>query len=367
MSDHISNSAVVKLSRLLFKKGIPFCLYRFPGDIAYNLAIQKGLLPGKEDTEFIISPFISTTKSDRIFLQKVDTQNISQIFFKELQNLQDRGPLYPQMPIDKSKQDYLQKINHYLEVIRTGKVKKAILSRIKIIKKPQDFDALEFYARLATAYEETFVYLFYIPHKGLWAGATPELLLKKEGKRFHTMALAGTQVRNEAYAYNWRPKEEEEHKMVRQHVESVFRQNLCALIHENGPYNFETGRVVHLRTDYTFEASSTDGLNKIIAGLHPTPAIGGWPVKESQELIKKYESYDRSFYTGYLGEIKQGISARIFINLRCMQIGKDEIALYIGGGISKDSNPEDEWDETNQKSLTLLEIIEESKKEHEVI
>ena len=63
-------------------------------------------------------------------------------------------------------------------------------------------------------------------------------------------------------------------------------------------------------------------------------------------------------YAGYLGEMQNHESAGLYINFRCMQIGEKEIALYVGGGISKGSDAEEEWEETNQKSLTLLEIME---------
>ncbi len=259
------------------------------------------------------------------------------------------------------KEDYFKKINLYLAHIRKKKPLKAILSRVKIIDKPKEFDPFNFYQRLCVNYPETFASIFYISGKGIWAGATSELLLQKEGNQYYTMALAATQPKNVDSNYQWRKKEKDEHNLVRQHIESVFKKNNYKLVSSKGPYAFETGKVAHLKTDYQFESENGAELTHLLADLHPTPAIGGSPVKEALELIKKYEGYNRNYYAGYLGEINTSGTARLFINLRCMQIGKSKIAVFVGGGISASSNPEEEWEETVQKSRTLLEIIESPK------
>ncbi|MEO6681793.1 MAG: chorismate-binding protein [Ginsengibacter sp.] len=258
----------------------------------------------------------------------------------------------------------MNRIHHYLDEIKSGILSKAILSRVIQIEKPQQFDVTHFYTLLASAYPETFVSLFYIPGMGIWTGATPELLLEKENKTYRTMALASTQPKKAIGDYSWRNKEKEEHRLVQQHIEEVFLKNDCQLTDSKGPYTIESGQVAHLKTDYTFEEKNPDNQNNITDQLHPTPAIGGLPVDASLECIKKYEGYNRNYYSGYLGETNHRDLARLFINLRCMQIGKDKIAIFAGGGISIDSDPEEEWAETNQKSLTLLEIIEETTRHH---
>ena len=70
--------------------------------------------------------------------------------------------------------------------------------------------------------------------------------------------------------------------------------------------------------------------------------------------IKDIEKYERAYYTGYLGLVTPEKEISLFVNLRCMQVFKNEIALYLGGGITKDSNAEKEWAETNFKAETLL-------------
>ncbi|MEO9005156.1 MAG: chorismate-binding protein [Ginsengibacter sp.] len=353
------NKHIICLCRLLLQKGISFCLYRYPGADQYNVAIQKGLLPPTEEADFVIAPFISSNEYGTELLQKVPPQVFTNNqFYNEIGEREDRPIGWGVLPAETTKEVYLSRIHQYLNYIRDEKALKAILSRVKIIDKPADFDPFSFYKKLSSAYPETFASLFYIPGKGIWAGASPELFLKKERDILYTMALAATLPLNRKGIYKWRRKETREHDMVRRHIEHVFEKNDCKLIRSKGPYTFETGKVAHLKTDYAFELSGHHDLEQVISDLYPTPAIGGLPVQKALECINLYEGYSRNYYSGYLGETNGHDLVRLFINLRSMQIGEDAIAIFVGGGISDESDPQEEWEETIQKSFTLLEIIE---------
>jgi isochorismate synthase len=109
-------------------------------------------------------------------------------------------------------------------------------------------------------------------------------------------------------------------------------------------------------------------LQQVINLLHPTPAVCGLPKEKSKAFILENENYDRSFYTGFLGELNSSfatdsVSSNLFVNLRCMQI---EVAskltmtkayLYMGCGITKDSIPEKEWTESVNKSMTMKKVL----------
>ncbi len=366
------------LSRLLLKKGIPFCLYRFPNEGIDHLAMEKerfissGLISLiNNPVNFIIAPFIRNEESSTVVLQTILPEEINVDFIEFIDQLEDKPIDWHPLPAASSKEEYLERIGNYIKEIRIGKLSKAILSRVILLDKPKDLDVFDFYSTLSSSYPETFTSLFYIPGMGIWTGASPELLLEKENTKYKTMALAATQPKKLSGEYLWRKKEEEEHHLVQQHIEEIFLKNNCSLVYSKGPYTIETGKVAHLKTDYTFEEKSLSNEESIIQQLHPTPAIGGLPVPEALECISYYEAYNRNYYCGYLGETNRHDFTRLFINLRCMQIGKDQIAIYVGGGISIDSNPEEEWAETNQKSLTLLEIMKERPghrpNEHETI
>ncbi len=81
------------------------------------------------------------------------------------------------------------------------------------------------------------------------------------------------------------------------------------------------------------------------------------PQKEAQAYIDQHEGHDRSLYSGFLGECKTDGEVQLFVNLRCMQIMENELDLFIGGGITADSEPEEEWKETEQKATILKRFL----------
>ena len=102
---------------------------------------------------------------------------------------------------------------------------------------------------------------------------------------------------------------------------------------------------------------SSVNLKKAIQLLHPTPAVCGLPKEIAKAFIDTYEGYNRSFYTGFLGELNRDFASDLFVNLRCMQIENNQAHLYMGCGITKDSNPEKEWKESVNKSMTMKRIL----------
>jgi isochorismate synthase len=91
--------------------------------------------------------------------------------------------------------------------------------------------------------------------------------------------------------------------------------------------------------------------------LHPTPAVCGLPKAAAKDFILQNENYDRCYYTGFLGEINTNLKTELFVNLRCVEIIDTFAAIYVGGGITLDSNPEDEWLETSNKTNTIKSVL----------
>jgi isochorismate synthase len=85
--------------------------------------------------------------------------------------------------------------------------------------------------------------------------------------------------------------------------------------------------------------------------------VAGVPRPISIEFIKKNEGYNRSFYTGFIGEINRNSETELYVNLRCMQLNNGMAKLFVGGGITKDSVPEREWRETVEKTAVLGKFI----------
>lgn len=354
------NLLQIDIARKLLRKNISFCIYRFPGEADIHLAVESKYLQDNPSM-LIMAPFINQSTAREIKLGIVEGMPVMESLAEIVKNLPDREINYKALPKETTRKEYYERIDIFLNEIQSGALHKAILSRVFWVDKPKGFDPFDCFLSLCNGYPKTFVHLLYHPEAGMWMGATPELLLQKEGKIYKTMALAGTQPRKSEGAYQWRQKEMDEHTMVGQHIEKIFGKYGCDLRQKKGPNTIESGQVAHLQTDYSFTEKGETNPLTIVNELHPTPAVGGLPVDKGVDCIVQNEGYDRRYYCGYIGETNSLNIARLFINLRCMQIGENHIAIYCGGGITAASDPEEEWNETVQKSLTMLQKISPEK------
>lgn len=254
-------------------------------------------------------------------------------------------------PICYSQQEYLLKGEHIVEELKSGETKKAILSRVQKV----DFDSApnELYDSLCDNYPDAFVYLISSELFGTWIAATPEVLIKKEDSVASTMALAGT--RKVDSDVEWTDKERDEQLLVSDFVHQTLISEGANNIKTEGPNIVNVGPVKHIRTDFTFKIDREKHID-LIEKLHPTPAVCGTPKEKALKLIKEVESHDRSLYAGIIGEL--GEELNLFVNLRCAQLIENECYLYLGGGYTEKSIPNDEWIETENKAKTLLNIIE---------
>lgn len=257
-------------------------------------------------------------------------------------------------PYTVTKEEYLVETESFLKSFETFKLKKAVFSRIKKVA----FDEKkinQLFNDLCEAYPKAFVYLVSGEEIGTWIGATPEILLHAYSKSGFTMALAGTKPLT-ALKQSWGEKEILEQAYVTGYIQDKLVSIGVNNLEINGPYDVEAGPVVHLRTDFSFDIENTkivDALQK----LHPTPAVSGLPQKEAVELINFREPHERDFYSGMIG-VHTTNSTSMYVNLRCCQIQKGNAYLYLGGGFTVDSDPELEWEETENKSRTLLNVME---------
>ncbi len=356
---------IIRITKLLQSKSIGFCLYRFPSETSFRLAIDRAYLPHDEGVLFQVSPFSSSFHAVSISLSVVNTEFITEAFLKTLSSVPKKKKFSLDLPKETSRSEYFERIDKYLKDIRGGKLDKAILSRVVTVTRPHNFDVVDHFVELSASYSQAFTYLLSHPYSGVWLGATPELLLRQQQEEIFTIALAGTQKKKEQGGYYWREKEIEEHEWVARHIEQVMEEESYVLADKKAHKTIESGPVAHLETAYVFRAEDRkQDINALVQKLHPTPAIGGWPVTESLACIQAYEGYDRRYYAGVLGEVdKSGQHSHLFVNLRCMQVGKDKIAIYVGGGITAASDPEEEWEETCVKSRTMREKIRAIRKQ----
>ena len=264
---------------------------------------------------------------------------------------------------------YLDAIKKAVEAIEAGQFKKVVFSRIKQVELAADFSLTEVFERLCEKYPTAFVSMVYLPQLDqVWLGATPETLVSvdKEGI-FRTISLAGTQSAFDASGAPisvkkaaWTQKEIEEQALVGRYIISCFKKIRVREYLEEGPKTVVAGNLMHLRSDFVVDTKAINfpELGTVMLELlHPTSAVCGMPRIEALSFIQQYEGYDREFYSGYLGPVNVGNETHLFVNLRCMKIQNNVATLYAGGGITEDSEPEKEWQETEMKCQTMLSVL----------
>jgi isochorismate synthase len=268
-------------------------------------------------------------------------------------------PLVRSIETDKS--HYLNLVQQAIDYIRQGEVEKLVATRRKVIDLPQGFNPLNAFKELCKTYTKAMISMFSIPGVGCWLGATPELLVCLENKTiFKTVALAGTKpyapgmdIKNVA----WTQKEIEEQALVERYIISCFKKIRLREYIEQGPKTTIAGNLLHLKTEFMVDLKQTGfpQLGSMMLNLlHPTSAVCGVPLEKAQTFLTEHEGYDRSFFTGFLGPVNINGDTHLFVNLRCMQLLRDKGICYAGAGITLDSMPESEWEETEIKMKTLL-------------
>nr|WKN38917.1 chorismate-binding protein [Tunicatimonas sp. TK19036] len=263
---------------------------------------------------------------------------------------------------------FMSVVSEAVRAIEQGEFKKVVPSRHTLVPLPEGFDIANAFQRFCEAYPSAFVSVFSIPGIGTWMGASPEILVSTypygQHRMFRTMALAGTQpVQGENPLKNaaWRQKEIEEQAMVSRYIIGCFKKIRLREFEEDGPKTIAAGNLLHLRTDFTVDMNATNfpELGSVMLKLlHPTSAVCGMPKETALSFIRQHEGYDRSFFSGFLGPVNMQNETHLFVNLRCMQLLDQQAILYAGAGVTIDSEPEREWEETEMKMRTMQRFLE---------
>jgi isochorismate synthase len=350
---------------------LTFAAYRLPNQTEQRLIVQKKQdalkVPDLSNINglkgFLVAPFLQSERT-QMFIIYPDFYFEGEISGKQFDEISEikhpsQKSKTSQLPYEVSKSEYLQQIEGIINVIKAKKIQKAVLSRVKLVNCKNEKSLPGVFLKLCDLFPTAFVYIFKTGNH-FWMGATPEPFAFLRNDIFQTSSVAGTKENNEKFLgiESWGNKEKEEQNFVSDHIAKVLQTNHWDNIEHHGPYVKQAGNLLHLRTDFTSSANAINGnVGDLINNLHPTPAVCGSPTSEAREIIFSAEKHDREYYSGFLGPVGMENPIMLFVNLRCMQILGSHCILYSGGGITIDSNPVDEWYETEIKTGTLLSVI----------
>jgi len=359
-----------------FNSALPFVVYRKPNRLEVHAMLQKDeklhVIEDYSESGFVFSPF--DAKEQAVYLPVANSEMISSdfIFTDEEEKSATADSIIP-----KEKEAHIQLVQKGIDAIHNKALQKVVLSRCEAQALSEE-NPLKIFKHLLQKYATAFVYCWYHPQVGLWLGATPETLLKVQANRFSTMALAGTQIYTGTKDVVWQDKEKEEQQIVTDFVVNSLKFAANS-INVSNVETVRAGSLLHLKTAISGTLKKEDATFKeVLSSLHPTPAVCGFPKENAKQFIINNENYKRGFYAGFLGElnIKETKSrntnrrnvennayasvktvSNLFVNLRCMQLKNKQALIYVGGGITKDSIAENEWQETVNKTQTIKAVL----------
>jgi isochorismate synthase len=199
-----------------------------------------------------------------------------------------------------------------------------------------------------------------------FVGATPERLARVRDGLVSTMSVAGT-IRRGATPEEDKAlgdyllgsvKDNVEHApVVRAIVEAL--GDLCEdLDVGKSPSLIKLGNLQHLYTPVSARLSGEHTLLDVIERLHPTPAVGGWPLDIALQIIGEREGFDRGWYAGPVGWMDQNGDGDFAVALRSALLCGSQATLFAGCGIVADSNPEREYAESCLKLKPMLSALD---------
>ncbi len=246
--------------------------------------------------------------------------------------------------------------------LRTGGAEKVVLAREVIAHGDGVVAAGTVVSSLRAAYPSCFTYLISGADGTAFAGASPELLVRRSGKGAFSQPMAGSVARGAndsederlADALVQSNKDADEHRVVSQFVVDALKP-FSDSVSARGPEVVRFTNIQHLAT--SVEARLHDPAADVLtlaAALHPTPAVGGWPRAAADTLIDEFEGMERGWYAGAVGWIDGRGDGELAIALRCGLLWEDGARLYAGVGVMPDSDPARELEETELKFKALL-------------
>ncbi|EDM44066.1 isochorismate synthase entC [unidentified eubacterium SCB49] len=347
---------LIEQADLWFSQEKPFVLFSYPESTQlfayFQHSSEKYTTVSFDEKGFVMAPF--DYKKTALIIPAAHS-SCECVALPEITNHLKEDVKFPDE--SKGEKKHVSIVEKTIDEINLGEIKKIVISRQKDVTLSK-FSLKTLIDQVFTKDYNGLKYVWFHPETAIWCGTTPETLLKLKGGDFSTISLAGTKLPQKGFRTFWSEKEIEEQEIVTHAIFDSLK-NITPVLKMSKPYTHQAGSIVHLRTDVTGIVKKNKAkLEKFINALHPTPAVCGMPMEASKSFILENEQYDRQFYTGFLGDINNETrGSHLFVNLRSMQIKNDIASLFVGGGIIKQSNPQEEWLETQNKLQTMGKVV----------
>ncbi len=250
---------------------------------------------------------------------------------------------------------WLQGVEKALDLIRRKELQKVVLARICVLELQQAPDPFAIASALKKKAQGAHIFCLQSENEA-FLGASPERLFLRKGRKIISEAVAGTRRRGKTPREDQKlqkellvsPKDHREFSPVQEYLQKALSP-LCLTPLSFTPISIhQTQNVQHLYSRCSGKLKESVADEEILAQLHPTPALCGTPKQKAVSIIQELEPFERGLYGGVIGWTSPEASEWIVAIRSCLLQGKTAI-LFSGTGIVEGSDPEEEWDELNQK------------------
>jgi isochorismate synthase len=251
-----------------------------------------------------------------------------------------------------------------VERIVAGDLQKLVLAREVQVHAPVDHDPAAVLGVLREAFPSCHLVC---AGRGdaAFVAASPELLIRRDGDRAATLALAGSTRRSADPAVDDHlgerllrsTKDREEQAIVVRRIARALRPVSVWVTAPEEPELVKMTNIQHLGTPIRAQLARAVSVVELAGLLHPTPAVGGEPLAVAAPLIPALEGFDRGWYAGPVGWTDLDEDGEFVVALRCALLRGPVARCYAGVGVVRDSDPAAELAETEVKLQALLPVL----------
>jgi isochorismate synthase len=259
---------------------------------------------------------------------------------------------------------YEHAVERAVERIRDGDFEKVVLAREVRAHASAPHEPAAVFGALREVFPACYCWCVGTPELA-FVGASPELLVRRDGHRAQTVALAGTTRRSADPAVDdhlgerllHSAKGREEQAIVARRIERTLEPVSLWVAAAEEPVLIKVQNVQHLGTAIRAQLAEPLPAVELAGLLHPTPAVGGEPRDAALPLIPALEGLDRGWYAGAIGWTDLSEDGEFCVGLRCALMRGRVAHLYAGSGIVRESLPAEELAETEMKLQALLALL----------
>ena len=260
--------------------------------------------------------------------------------------------------------DWTQMIEQAVERIGAGDLQKVTLATPLEVDLEAPLAIPDAVERLRRTYPECYRFLVQPSDGASFFGASPERLVRLDGRYVETEALAGSVARgdtpeaDDAHAETLTDSEKlrEEHEIVVDAISEWLTPFGSVSIGDRGLRKLTN--IQHLHTPISATLDRETHVLSLVEALHPTPAVGGLPREPALTLLRDAETFDRGWYASPIGWFDAAGNGEFTVAIRSGVADGRRATLFAGNGIVADSDPDEEWAEIQPKYRPVLDELE---------